>query len=173
VFVVFRHRHFEVCSLFGCADFAYPTREAPFSRLELEAKWGAWEPVLLGIAATATALGLLFAWWLLATCYFLFVWTLAFFVDRQLTLGGSWRLCGAALLPGAFLLTAGIVGYGTGLLDLIRLLIVSILHVLVPLVLIIFATLARPDVTANFRVNPFGQTPPKPDEQSSPPRPGS
>src|SRR5215204_977215 len=71
VSVIFRRTHFEVCSLFGCADFWYPTRDAPFNRLELEAKWGAWEPVLLGIAATIAALGLIFAWWILATSYFL------------------------------------------------------------------------------------------------------
>jgi hypothetical protein len=170
VFVVFRHRHFEVCSLFGCADFGYPTRDSPFNRLELEAKWGAWEPVLLGMAATATALGLIFIWWILASLYFLFVWILAFFLDRQLRLGGSWRLCGAALLPGAFLLTAGTVGYGTGVIDLIRWLIVFLLHILVPWGLIIFAVLALPGVMAKLGGNPFGDaTPSKPGERPSPP----
>jgi hypothetical protein len=173
MFVIFRPAHFEVCSLFGCADFWYPIREAPFNRLELEAKWGAWEPVLLGIAAAATALGLLFAWWVLATCYFLFVWTLAFFLDRQLTLGGSWRLCAAALLPGALLLTAGIVAYGLGGLDLIRLVIIALLHVIVPWGLIFFATSALPHATAALAVNPFGQTPTKPAETSGSKPPGS
>jgi hypothetical protein len=168
VSVLFRHTHFEVWSLFGCADFSYPTPDAPFNRLELEAKWGAWEPVLLGIAATVTALGLLFAWWILATFYFLFVWILAFFLDRQLTLGGSWRLCGAALLPGAFLLTAGIVAYGLRGIDLIRLVVIVILHIVVPWGLILFATAALPHVTAALGVNPFGQTPTKPSQ-----RPGS
>jgi hypothetical protein len=169
VFVIFRQRHLEVCSLFGCADFWYPARDTPFNRLELEAKWGAWEPVLLGIAAAVTALGLLFAWWILATIYFLFVWTLAFFLDRQLTVGGSWRLCGAALLPGALLLTAGIVAYGAGALDLIRLVIIAILHVIVPWGLIFFATSALPPVTAR-PVNPFGDTSAKsPGQASSPP----
>jgi hypothetical protein len=173
VSVVLRQRHFEVCSLFGCANFWYPARDAPFNRLELEAKWGAWEPVLLGIASTATALGLLFAWWILASFYFLFVWTLAFFLDRQLTLGGSWRLCGAALLPGALLLTAGIVAYGLGLLDLVRLLIVAVLHVIVPWGLIIFATAALPPVTLRRPPNPFGETPPKSPPQASSPPPGA
>jgi len=173
VFVIFRQTHFEVCSLFGCADFWYPARNAPFNRLELEAKWGAWEPVLLGMAATVTALGLLFAWWMLATIYFLFVWTLAFFLDRQLTLGGSWRLCGAALLTGALLLTLGIVAYGLGAADLVRLLIIAILHVILPWALILFATSALPHVTVRRGVNPFGQPPPKSVERpgSNPPSP--
>lgn len=155
VFVVLRRAHFEVCSLFGCADFNYPTRDAPFNRLELEAQWGAWEPVLLGIAAVATGLALIFTWWLLAALYFLIAWTLAFFCDRELTPGGSWRLCGAALLPGALLLTAGVVGYAFGAVDLIRLLIIAIVHVVLPCVMIIFGVLALPRVTGKFLGNPF------------------
>lgn len=155
VFVVFRRSNYEVCSLFGCASFYYPTHNAPFNRLELEAKWGAWEPVLLGIAAAATALALLFTWWLLATLYCLFVWTFAFCSDRQLTLGGSWRLCGAALLAGALLLTGGIVAYGLSALDLIHLLIAAILHVVVPWALIIFAVFARPATISKLSTNPF------------------
>jgi hypothetical protein len=158
VFVVFRRANYEVCSLFGCASFYYPTRNAPFNRLELEAKWGAWEPVLLGIAAAVTALALLFAWWLLATFYCVFVWTFAFCSDRQLTLGGSWRLCSAALLAGALLLTAGVVAYGLSALDLIHLLIVAILHVVVPWVLIILAVLALPPVTRKLSANPFAKS---------------
>lgn len=158
VFVVFRRSSYEVCSLFGCAAFNYPVSNAPFNRLELEAKWGAWEPVLLGIAAAATGLSLLFVWWLLATLYCLPVWLLAFFCDRQLALGGSWRLCGAALLAGALLLTAGVVAYGLGALDLIRLLIVATLHLIVPWVLIIFAVLARLGTATKLSANPFSTT---------------
>jgi hypothetical protein len=155
VFVVFRRSNYEVCSLFGCASSHYPTPVAPFNRLELEAKWGAWEPVLLGIAGAASALAFLFTWWLLTTLYCPFVWLLAFFCDRKLTFGGSWRLCGAALLAGALLLTAGVVAYGLAALDLIRLLILAVLHVVIPWVLIIFAVLARPATTAKLSTNPF------------------
>jgi hypothetical protein len=168
VFVVFRRSHYEVCSLFGCASFYYPVPNAPFNRLELEAKWGAWEPILLGIAAAATGLALLFAWWLLATLYCPAVWLLAFFCDRQLTLGGSWRLCGAALLAGALLLTAGVVAYGLRALDLIHLLIVALLHIVVPWVLIIFAVLARPGTTAKLATNPFAPGT-KPGQDPAPP----
>lgn len=155
VFIVFRRSHYELCSLFGCASFYYPVRSAPFNRLELEAKWGAWEPILLGIAATATALALPFTWWALATLYCLFVWIFAFVCDRQLTLGGSWRLCGAALLAGALLLTAAVIAYGLGALDLIRLLIVAILHIVMPWALIILAVLALPPVARKLSGNPF------------------
>jgi hypothetical protein len=163
VFVVVRRAHFEVCSLFGCGDFRYPVSNAPFNRLELEAKWGAWEPILLGIAATATALSLVFTWWILASLYFVFVWVLAFVRDRVLTLGGSWRLCGAALLPGALLLTSGIVGYGFGVLDLIRLLIVAVVHVVLPWGLITWAISALPRAGEKLSANPFVGGKPQPD----------
>lgn len=162
MFVVFRRSHYDVCSLFGCASFVYPVANAPFDRLELKAKWGAWEPILLGIAAIGTALSLLFAWWILASLYFLFVWIFAFFSDRQLTLGGSWRLCGTALLSGAILLTAAVVAYGFGALDLIRLVIAAILHIIVPWVLIVFATLALPRVATRAGPNPFTPASAKP-----------
>src|SRR5258705_7711633 len=77
VFVIFRQRHYETCSLFGCAFFRYPVQDAPLNRLELEAKWGAWQPILLGIAAISTTLALLFAWWILATARLSFAWLMA------------------------------------------------------------------------------------------------
>ncbi len=161
VFVVFRQRHYEICSLFGCAAFYYPAMEAPFNRLELEAKWEAWQPILLGMAAIATALVLLFVWCTLATVYFLFVWVLAFLADRELTLGGSWRVCGAALVAGGALLLAGVAGYGFGVVDLIRLLAVSVMHVILPWVLMVWAVFVLPPVKPKGASNPFANTSPK------------
>ena len=65
-----------------------------------------------------TAGGLLVSWWILATIYFLPVWLLGFFANRDLNFRQSWRLAGAALLPGALLLAAGIVLYDFGAVDL-------------------------------------------------------
>jgi hypothetical protein len=159
VFVMFRQRHYEICSLFGCAAFYYPTSDAPFNRLELEAKWGAWQPILFGMAAIATALALLFLWCTLATLYFLFVWVLAFFADRELTLGGSWRLCGAALVAGTVLLLGGMASYGLGALDLIRLLAIAVMHVVLPWVLIIWAVFVLRPVKPKRASNPFANAP--------------
>jgi hypothetical protein len=38
-----------------------------------------------------------------------------------MNLAASWRLCGAALMPGCVFLTAGIFVYGLGFLDLVQL----------------------------------------------------
>jgi hypothetical protein len=157
-FVVLRSGYYEVCSLFGCRSFRYPVQSTVFNRLELEARWGAWKPFLLGIAAVGVIFSLLFSWWLLATIYFLFVRTFAFFADREVTFGGSWRLCGAALLAGAVLLIAAIVGYGFGVVDLVKLLVILVLHVIGPWVLIVFATRALPRIAAKIAKNPFAST---------------
>jgi hypothetical protein len=164
VFVVLRSGYYEVCSLFGCRTSRYPVQSTAFNRLELEARCGAWKPFLLGIAALGVIFGLLFSWGLLATIYFLFVRTFAFFADRNVTFGGSWRLCGAALLAGAVLLIAAIVGYGFGVVDVVRLLLIAVLHVVVPWVLIVFATRALPRVSAKAPKNPFASTA-TPDQQ--------
>lgn len=154
VFMVFRRSHVDVCSLFGCAARPYPVRDAAFTRLELEAQWGAWQPFLLGIAGIMVAFAVLFSWWILATLYFLFARLLAFFQDRALTLGGSWRLCSAALLAGTAFLVLGVVGYGLSVVNLIPLLLLAALHLVIPWALIVFAVLALPRALPK-PANPF------------------
>ena len=109
-----------VISLLGYADFFYPPdRVASFNRTDLEPLWGAWAAEILFIAAAAMMLVLLLSWWLLATVYFLPVWLLGFFTNSDLNLRASWKLSGAALLPGALLMAAGVVLYGFGVLGLV------------------------------------------------------
>ena len=110
-----------VFSSFGYySDFPYlPNGVAPFNRAELEPLWDAWAAEILFIASVLAAMVLLSSWWLLATVYFLPVWLLGFFANRDLNLRASWQLSGAALLPGAMLMTAGILFYGLGLLNMV------------------------------------------------------
>ena len=109
-------------SLLGYTEIPYPdTGPLPFNRPELEPLWGAWKAEVLFTAAVLTAGGLLASWWLLATIYFLPVWMLGFFVNRDLNFRQSWRLAGAALLPGALLMAAGVLFYNGGFLDLVSL----------------------------------------------------
>src|SRR5688572_517190 len=158
VFMVLRRSHVDVCSLFGCAVRPYPVREAAFTRLELEAQWGAWQPFLLGIAGITVAFVVLFLWWILATLYFLFARLLAFFQDRALTLGGSWRLCSAALLAGTVFLLLGVVGYGLSVVNLIPLLLLAGLHVVISWVLIVLAVFMLPQAVPR-PANPFAAEP--------------
>ena len=91
-----------------------------FNRPELEPLWGAWRAEILFLAAAATVIGLLASWWLLATIYFLPAWLAGFFVNRDLNFRRSWKLSGAALLPGALLMAAGILLYDFGAVDLVQ-----------------------------------------------------
>jgi hypothetical protein len=106
----------------GYSEIVYvPDGGAPFNRTELEPLWGAWAAEILFLAAAAVTVGLLASWWLLATIYFLPVWLLGFFANRDLNFRECWKLSGAALLPGALLMAAGVLLYDLGWLDLVSL----------------------------------------------------
>jgi hypothetical protein len=110
-----------VASLPGYAEWNYPADWIiAFNRTDLEPLWGAWEPEWLAITVLAVVAGLMLSWALLATVYFLPARLIGFLANRRLNFRGSWKLAGAALLPGAILFTAAIVLYGLGALDLIQ-----------------------------------------------------
>ena len=81
-----------IVSLFGETEVEYP-RGWTFAANKREARpaWGAWSPEILGLAALGTFFGLLLIWAVLATFYFLPVWLVCFFVNRDLSLGASWK----------------------------------------------------------------------------------
>lgn len=118
-----------VFSLFGHVQMAYPRdRVVAFNQRELVPWWGAWAPVILAMVAGLVVAGLVVSWACLATVYFLPVWVVGFFANRDLSLQGSWRLAGAALMPGALFLCAAILLYGWGALDLVRLIVAAAVH---------------------------------------------
>jgi hypothetical protein len=145
-----------VISLFGYADFIYPPHGTlAFNRAQLEPLWRAWRAEILFVIAAATILSLLIAWWLLATVYFLPVWLIGFFTNRDVSLFGSWKLSAAALLPGAILMTGGILIYGLGF-PLVLLLFVFGAHFVLDWLYLIFGLMFFARVpTATPRGNPF------------------
>jgi hypothetical protein len=146
-----------VFSLPGYADFFYPPdRFAPFNRTELEPLWGAWAAEILFIAAAATVIGLLLSWWILATIYFLPVWILAFFVNRNLNFRASWKLSGAALMPGALLMAAGIFLYGFGVIDLVQFGFIFSAHFVLGWIYLLVSLIFLPRISeAKPKANPF------------------
>ncbi len=156
--VEFGQQDFVVLSLFGALQVPYPRRYViAFNRDELEPWWGAWKPPILVLTALTVVAGLMLAWGLLAFLYCPVSWLVAFFANRKLTLRGSYGLSGAALMPGALLLTAGIVLYGLGALDVLLLLIVAAAHLLLGWIYLCWATLFRPRISdpGISRKNPF------------------
>lgn len=130
--VEFGRETVRVFSLFGYVDWPYPRGYViAFNRSELEPLWGAWAVELLLMAGGAVTICLLLSWWLLATLYLLPVWLLGFYENRDLNFRQSWRLAGAALMPGALLLAAAIVFYGIGFLNLISFLFAFGAHFLI------------------------------------------
>jgi len=148
-----------ILSLLGYVELFYPPdRFAPFNRPELEPLWGAWSAEILFIAAAATFLGLLLSWWLLATIYFMPVWLLGFFTNRSLNFRASWKLSAAALLPGALLLTAGILLYDFGFLKLVSFGFVFAAHFVLGWIYAFVSLLFVPRISQKSqRENPFQQ----------------
>jgi hypothetical protein len=125
-------RDVRISSLLGYIDKQYPTGWwLGFNRTEATPWWGAWVPPILTIVAVLIIVSLLLCWSILATLYAGPAWLAGFFANRDLSLGGSWRLSGAALMPGCVLLTAAIFVYGLGFLDLVRLGVAVAAHLVV------------------------------------------
>jgi hypothetical protein len=128
----FGQRDIKVLSLFGFVALGYPRDHViAFNQAELTPWWGAWSPAILALTAGAVAAGLMLSWAGLATLYWLPVWLVGLYANRDLSLRGSWRLAGAALMPGALLFTATILCYGVRALDLVHLFAAAGVHLAV------------------------------------------
>ena len=127
IVVKFRNENCEICSIFGCSRLAYP-RSFPFNRLEMQARWGAWEPILDGGVAILSFLALVAVWAILAFVASFVVWPIAWFKKKQLSWSGSWQVSAAALMPGALLFTAAIWAYSFELIALLQFLVTAVLQ---------------------------------------------
>ena len=143
----------------GYSEITYPPgRAAPFNRVELEPLWGAWAAEILFIVFIAVMLSLLLTWWLLATVYFLPVWVLGFFANRDLNFRACWKLSGAALLPGALLMAACILLFDFGFIDLVRLGFLFAAHFALGWIYLLLSQLFLPRISGMPpKQNPFGQ----------------
>jgi hypothetical protein len=145
-----------ILSFFGMTEIAYPAGQSfYFSRPGLQPAWGAWAPEILGLAAIGTFFGLLLTWTLLATIYFLPVWLISFFSNRDMDYRQSWKLSGAALMPGALILTLAIMLYGLGAFDLVQLCFAAAMHVLIGWLYLFISPLFLGRSAPRHEGNPF------------------
>src|SRR5262249_2425978 len=114
------------------------------NRVELTPWWGAWAPPLLALLTAGVLACLLLIWAVLASVYLLPAWIIGFFGNRDLSLGGSWRLCAAGLLPGALLMGGAVVLYRMGMVELIGLGVAAAAHVVIGWCYILAAVLSLP-----------------------------
>jgi hypothetical protein len=145
-------------SLAGYREWPYPAEwNFGFNREALKPWWGAWEPPVQWLAFAGTLFWCLASWWLLATIYFLPVWLGGLFANRDLNFRGSWKLSGAALMPGALLMTMAIVFYGFAALDVVQLAAAVVVHFIASWVYLIWSVSVLPKVSASAvpAGNPF------------------
>jgi len=159
VHVEFGRRDILVHSLLGYAEVKYPAKWiVAFNREELTPWWGAWRPALLALVAAGIVIGLLVVWYVLATLYMLLVWVLVFFANRYLKLAQCHRLAGAALMPGALLMAAGILFYDFGLVDLVGLSFIAGGHFVMGWIYLFICPLFLPRAAeAAKKKNPFAE----------------
>jgi hypothetical protein len=145
-------------SLAGYRAWPYPREwSVGFNRVEAGPWWGAWQPPIQWLAFGGTLFWCMATWALLATIYFIPAWLGGFFANRNLSLSGSWKLAGAALMPGAVVMITGIVFYGFGVVDLVGFSAITAAHVLVGWVYLILGVRVSPKLlpSGSADKNPF------------------
>ena len=154
--VEFGEHSVSIFSLFVAANIAYPDGQFfSFNRTDVLPLWGAWSPDLLALAAIGTFLCLLLSWALLATLYFFPVWLICFFGNRDLNFRQTWRLAGAALMPGALLMSLSLVLYDWGDCDLVQLCFAFGLHLIIGWVYLFVSPLFLNRALPSASKNPF------------------
>jgi len=148
-----------ISSLLGYLALPYPPMvDQPLSRDLLAPRWGAWRPAIIPVVAGALALGVWAGWFALAALYAWPIRVIVFFRDKLTSRLGCWKLCSAALMPGALLLTAALLFYTLGQIPLAGLLIAFGIHFVLGWSYVICGAIALPllpETAALKQGNPF------------------
>jgi hypothetical protein len=109
------------------------------------------------VVVVASTVTMLVSWWVVGLIYVPLVKVFTLFADRRITWAGAWRLGMAALLPGALMVAAAILLYAFGTIDLFRLALLYLLHVIAGLFFVITSPYFLPAVDPlKPGRNPFG-----------------
>jgi len=149
--------HWQVSTLFGYVALPYPTGDYRFKRDELSPRWGAWKTAIIPAVAAAATICVWLSWIMLAAVYSWPIRVIVFFRDKLTMKLGSWKLCSAALLPGALLMSAAILMYTLGRMPVAGLSLAFALHFVVGWVYIASGAIALPLLpdAAQVKGNPF------------------
>jgi hypothetical protein len=155
--VEFGRANVVVHSLLGYLPVKYPEGWIiAFNHAELSPRWGAWRPVLLAEVMATVVMYLLASWSLLALIYCGPVCLIGFFANRELDWRASWRLAGAAMLPGALVMAMAILLYSMGVADLVQLGFAFAAHLVVGWIYLVVSPFFAPRLGwADGSKNPF------------------
>ena len=126
----------------GLLTLPYPTGWIlSFNKTELEPWWGARSHMVLAGLGLLVVLTLLFAWSALGLLY---TFPAKVFSVNRVDWAGARKIAVAAQLPGALVMSIGIVFYGLKQLDLVALLVVWGVHLMLPWVYLMFSPILAP-----------------------------
>jgi uncharacterized RDD family membrane protein YckC len=87
--------------------------------------------------------------------YSLPVWVICWFTNRNLSPGASWRLAGAALLPGALLMALSLVLYDLGGFDVVQVCLAFGLHLVLGWIYLFVSPMFLMRALPREKKNPF------------------
>ena len=176
--IEFGKKEFRLRTFTGVATIDFePVWGFPLNRVELVPWWGAWKPAIVALTALLAALAIAASWVLLATLYTIPLRLVAWLAKRHVTLGGCWRIAAISLLPGALLVSLGLLAYGFFRLPILVLVGIHLAHLVLGWVYSLAAVFhldTNAMVAAAAAANPFvPATPAAPAQKKSPPPPAA
>lgn len=142
-------------SLLGCFEFDYPRdHEISLARSHLEPWWGARQPLVWALTFVGGVVYMFVSWAALAAVWTFLAKVVAWFADRQVSWFGAWKVCLAALMPGALVLALAVRLYHWQVIDLIALSFFYCGHLLVGLVYVIGAPFKCPKLSLTKEAAP-------------------
>jgi hypothetical protein len=150
---------------FGLLTLSYPTGWiVSFNKSELEPWWGARSHMVLGGFGLGIILMLLCAWSALG---WLYTFPVKIFSANQVGWAGAKKIAIASQMPGAFVMSIGIVIYGLKQIDLVALLMVWCGHLVLPWVYMMFSPILAPKLPKPKKNKPRRQEGKNPFDESS------
>ena len=126
----------------GLIVLPYPLNlKIPFNKSDLKPWWGAWSHLILLSLGFLVTILLIVSWSFLGCLYMLPV---KIFSVNRLSFRGAWQLASAAHIPGALLMSVGILMYGIKQIELVGFAFVWVIHLMLPWFYLFFSPFFTP-----------------------------
>ncbi|MGC8742936.1 MAG: hypothetical protein ACP5T0_03540 [Verrucomicrobiia bacterium] len=158
--IVFARDELRFRSLLGWLTVKYPEQlDLPLNYKQLWPLWGAYQTAIIAAVFLSSVVFLILIWTFLAFAYSLLYIAFAR-VLKRMTGGksGAFKIAGASLIPGALIMTFGLLTYSFGYIDLITLLIVFCSHILIAWIYLFLSLFSLPKIPED-KENPFVNAP--------------